>query len=58
MKSFAIIACWAIAAGVILYAAINPHNGIVWQSPMSALGVVLIGAGLCKHAYDKQKQPN
>ena len=58
MKSIAIIIAWAIAAAVILYAAVNPHNGIVWQSPMSALGVGLIGLGLCKHAHDKQKQTN
>lgn len=58
MKSIAIITCWAIAAGVILYAAVNPNNGIIWQSPMSAFGVGLIGLGLCKHAHDKQQQTN
>jgi hypothetical protein len=58
MKSIVIIIAWAIATAVILYAAINPHNGIVWQSPMSAIGVGLIGLGRCKHARDKQKQTN
>lgn len=35
--------------GVIVFAMVNPHGGVVYQSPLMALGLGLIGLGLCKH---------
>ncbi len=55
MKAIVTIVTWTILAGVILYAAVNPETGIVFQSPGAAICVAIIGLGLCKHAHDKQK---
>ncbi len=55
MKSIVTLAAWAAFAGVILYAAVNPHTGLVYQSPGAAIGVMLIGMGLCKHAQDRAR---
>lgn len=55
MKAIFTLAAWAALAGGILYAAVNPDTGIVYQGPGSAIGVMLIGMGLCKHAHDRAK---
>jgi len=55
MKAILTFAAWAVLAGVILYAAVNPETGIVFQSPGAAICVAVIGLGLCKHAHDKQR---
>lgn len=55
MKTILMLVAWTAIAGVILYAAVNPETGIVFQSPGMAGAVALIGLGLCKHAHDKQK---
>jgi len=55
MKAVVTFVAWAILASVILYAAVNPETGIVFQSPGTAGAVALIGLGLCKHAHDKQQ---
>ena len=55
MKTIVMLVAWAGLAGLILYAAVNPETGIVFQSPGTAGAVALIGLGLCKHAHDKQQ---
>lgn len=55
MKAIATFTVWAVLAAVILYAAVNPETGIVFQSPGAAVCVAIIGLGLCKHAHDSQK---
>lgn len=49
MKSFFVAMAWLIPMAVILYAAVNPTNGIVYQSPLAAVGIGLIGLGMMKH---------
>ena len=46
---------WVVPMLAILYAVLNPQQGILWQSPMTVLGVGLIGLGMLKHGLDKQK---
>ncbi len=55
MKTIVTFILWAALAGVILYAAVNPETGIVFQSPGTAVCVAIIGLGLCKHAHDRSK---
>ena len=55
MKSVLTCAAALALTAIVLYAAINPVNGIVFQSPTAAIGVGLIGLGLCKHAHDRRK---
>ena len=55
MKAIVTFTVWAALAAVILYAAVNPETGIVFQSPGAAVCVAIIGLGLCKHAHDRQK---
>lgn len=48
MKSFLSLIAWLCIAAVIVYAATQPDGGVVYQSPMGALGIGLIGLGMCK----------
>ena len=50
MRKFALVLCWSVSAGTIVYAAANPACGVVWQSPWSALALGVIGLGLIRHA--------
>jgi hypothetical protein len=50
MKKFAMVLCWSVSAGTIVYAAANPACGVAWQSPWSALTLGVIGLGLIRHA--------
>ena len=50
MKPILIIAAWAFVSLVIVYAAVNPNSGVIHMSPTAALGVGLIGLGLCMEA--------
>ncbi len=54
MKSFAQFAAWAFVAGIILFAALNPTSGVIFQSPGAAIGIGLIGLGMCMEARKKQ----
>ncbi len=47
MKQICQLVAWAVVSLLIVYAAFNPHNGVAYQSPMSALGIGMIGLGLC-----------
>ena len=55
MKAILTFVAWAVLAAIILYAAVNPETGIVFQSPGAAICVAVIGLGLCKHAHDRQR---
>lgn len=55
MKSVLTLAAWLFVSVVIVYAAANPESGVIFQSPMAALGVGLIGLGLCKQTRDHLK---
>ncbi len=50
MKKLAIFTAWTFVAGVVLYTALSPAAGVIHQNPMAALGLGLIGFGLCKDA--------
>ena len=50
MKPILTIATWALVSLVIIYAAVNPDSGLIHMSPTAALGVGLIGLGLCMEA--------
>lgn len=45
---------WVFVLGVILYAALSPTGGVVFQGGWGAIGVGLIGLGLCKAVYDRR----
>lgn len=53
MKSFAQFVAWAFVAGIILFAALNPTSGVIFQSPGAAVGIGLIGLGICMEARKK-----
>lgn len=50
MKPILTIAAWTFISLVIVYAAVNPDSGVIHMSPTAALGVGLIGLGLCMEA--------
>ncbi|MEX2214584.1 MAG: hypothetical protein WD768_10675 [Phycisphaeraceae bacterium] len=58
MKTILSYLAWAVCAAIILFAVANPHNGIVYDSPMSVVGVTLIGLGLCKMAHERRAADN
>lgn len=41
---------WAFATLVVLYAAINPEAGVLYENPGACVGLGLIGLGLAKTA--------
>lgn len=55
MKSFLSLIAWLCIAAVIVYAAAQPGGGVVYQSPMGALGIGLIGMGLCKKLSQRRR---
>ncbi len=57
MKPILIIMAWAFVSIVIVYAVANPNGGVVYNSPLAALGIGLIGLGLCKDARKRLATP-
>lgn len=47
MKSLAVLVLWGAFSAGVLYALLAPDSGLLFSSPGAALGVGLIGAGLC-----------
>lgn len=47
MKSFAILTAWTLLVGVIIHSVFSPQNGVMFQSPLAALSLGIIGLGLC-----------
>lgn len=54
MKSIFTLIAWVAPMLLIAWVAFNPETGLVFQSPTAAVGVGLIGLGLCKHVHDRQ----
>jgi hypothetical protein len=46
MKTMAKLTAWAFVGTVILYASLNPDGGVLFQGPMAALGLGLVGLGI------------
>lgn len=53
MKSALTLIAWAFVATVILFAAVNPNGGVAFQSPMAAIGLGMIGLGICMETRKK-----
>ena len=53
MKAILLLIAWASLAAAVLYMTIHPQSGVIYQSPMTAIGLGLIGLGLCKHAREQ-----
>jgi len=53
MKNTAQFVAWTFVAGIIVFAALNPATGVIFQSPGAAVGLGLIGLGLCMEARKK-----
>jgi hypothetical protein len=47
MKTIAILTAWAVLAAVILFAVLVPVNAVMFQNPLAALSLGVIGLGLC-----------
>lgn len=57
MKTFALaLPCIGVLLGV-LYLAINPEQGAIYENPMTALGLGLIGLGMVMEARKQVKKP-
>lgn len=56
MKPILTITAWTFVALVIVYAAVNPDAGVIHTSPTTALGVGLIGLGLCLEARKRLRR--
>ena len=50
MTSIVNLALWAIVIAVVLYAALHPQAGVIVDNPLGAVGLGLIGLGLCVDA--------
>ncbi|MCC7146597.1 MAG: hypothetical protein IT443_09140 [Phycisphaeraceae bacterium] len=50
MSTVTILIAWTLAAGVIVTLAVQPEGGVLYQGPLTVIGLGLIGAGLCIEA--------
>jgi hypothetical protein len=50
MKTIFTCTAWLIVIVAILFAALNPSGGVLYQGTMSAVGLGLIGLGICIEA--------
>lgn len=53
MKAMLTMTAWAFVLLVILFAAINPASGALYDNPLACLGVGLIGLGLMRQARQR-----
>ena len=53
MKNIAPIIAWTFITTVIVLVVFNPTHGVLFQSPASAIGLGLIGLGMCMEAKKK-----
>ncbi|MEX0777623.1 MAG: hypothetical protein WD042_18105 [Phycisphaeraceae bacterium] len=56
MKAIVQMVAWSLLAGLILYLAINPQWGVLYQNPMAAIGFGLIGLGIFIEARKRAVQ--
>jgi hypothetical protein len=56
MKGIIRFSAWAFVAAAVLYLALNPQTGVIYQSPMSALGLGMIGLGICMEMRKRRMQ--
>ena len=54
MKATLKLLAWTFVALVILFAAVNPESGVVYQNPIATAGVGMIGLGLCLEARKRR----
>jgi len=54
MKTVSNLIAWTVVSLIIVFAAVQPDHGVVYQSPFAALGVGLIGLGLCKEGLNRR----
>ncbi len=47
MKSFGILLAWAALCGVIVYGVMSPEHGLMFQNPLAAMSLGMVGLGLC-----------
>ena len=47
MKTIGILSAWAALVCVIVYCVFSPENGVMFQNPMAAMSLGVIGLGLC-----------
>ncbi|MCC7409443.1 MAG: hypothetical protein IT442_15370 [Phycisphaeraceae bacterium] len=44
------LTCWLAGSLTVLVLTLHPRFGVLYQSPLTALGLILIGAGVCLEA--------
>lgn len=54
MKTAAKLTAMAFVGGAVLFAALNPDGGVLFHSPLSAVGLGLIGLGLVVEMKQRQ----
>ena len=54
MKTAIQIAAFGVTAVTIVYSLLAPGAGVMWQHPLTPIGVGLIGAGLCLDARKRR----
>lgn len=57
MKQILQLVAWSTISLLIVYAAFNPVNGVAYQGPMAAIGIGMIGAGLCIEGRKRMSRP-
>ena len=50
MKLLACYIALSCALLVVTWAMLNPHSGVAYDSPLTTIGLVMIGLGLCIEA--------
>lgn len=50
MRTILKLAAWSFSASVVVFASVNAESGVVYQNPVVAMGLGMIGLGLCLDA--------
>jgi len=56
MRTVLSATAWTFVAAVVVYLAAGPGIGVAFKGPFGALGVGLIGLGLCLNASRRSHQ--
>jgi hypothetical protein len=54
MKTILNAVAWGAVSLVVVYAALAPDGGVLYQGPGAVIGVGLIGVGLCRAARERR----
>jgi hypothetical protein len=57
LLAFVQLLLWCALAGVVIFGAVNPTWGLLWDNPGMCAAAALLGLGLCMDARQRASAP-